>query len=669
MARPVPTDKSPWWHTPVGVAPVALIFFVSFAGYVGAYWHLTRDGRNDPIELAFEIAFAMCLGLSLTAGWAFIAMRRDLAARRRSEATLRAFYQSSPLMMGLVELEDDDIRHISDNGATARFFGTEPDALQGRLASELGVPRDLLRLWHGKYREAVRSQGPVWFEYEHAVGERSAWLSVVVAPVGQGPYGQQRLSYVAEDISEKRQANDALKNAVEGIAKVGRDGRYEHVNNAYARMLGRDAEAVVGRVKQSVVHPEDLEAFELAAASMTANGKVDGEFRVMRGDGSYFHAHVTMVGISDPRGAAAGYFCFMKDVSDRRQAQEMVRESMQRFQALATLAPVGIFQADMNGQCTYANDHWLKLAGMQVNEAMGEGWVMALHPEDLVRVGSEWNRAALSGESFRTECRYRRSDGSVSHVLVRADPVRGPDGVVRSYLGTVTDITESKRAYERLTEVAREQEDMLRREKSLRRELDHRVRNNLAGLLGLVSLYEGSGRGGPQIADAVRGKVRALKGVHDLISMAPGRSVDLPSVVRATAAGVLSDAGSAAVQVSGPAVPLPTAQASVMAMVLQELCTNAVKYGSLSVPTGRVTVQWDVRDIDDTRWLELTWIERGGPVAERPARSGVGVRLIEGFAAAELRGSVEFEFEPEGLTFRLRSRIGAAEAVEAIGRA
>ncbi len=102
---------------------------------------------------------------------------RDISGRRRAEralreagAILRSFYDTAPVMMGVVEVVDDDILHLTDNDATGRFFGTDPERLAGRRASELGVPPDHLREWVRRYRESERTGQPVRFEYERVWG-------------------------------------------------------------------------------------------------------------------------------------------------------------------------------------------------------------------------------------------------------------------------------------------------------------------------------------------------------------------------------------------------------------------------------------------------------------------------------------------------------------------
>jgi two-component sensor histidine kinase len=99
-----------------------------------------------------------------------------------------------------------------------------------------------------------------------------------------------------------------------------------------------------------------------------------------------------------------------------------------------------------------------------------------------------------------------------------------------------------------------------------------------------------------------------------------------------------------------------------LAMALHELATNAVKYGALSVPEGRVALTWTVADDEDGLALEFTWRETHGPEVAAPVRKGFGSRLLERGLAAELNGTVRVDYRPSGLVCVMRARLPAVEA-------
>jgi two-component sensor histidine kinase len=97
-----------------------------------------------------------------------------------------------------------------------------------------------------------------------------------------------------------------------------------------------------------------------------------------------------------------------------------------------------------------------------------------------------------------------------------------------------------------------------------------------------------------------------------------------------------------------------------LAMAFQELATNAVKYGALSMPGGEIRITWEVDPADAGTDLHLRWEERGGPPVEAPARRGFGTRLIERSLAQDLDGDVWIEFAPTGVVCRVAAPLDAS---------
>lgn len=139
------------------------------------------------------------------------------ASYKHSEVTLQAFFESASLMMGVVEILDDDIRNLSVNRATARFMGTLQEAMRGRTASELGMSRDVVRMWLNHYRLCINGRSPVRFEYEHydmrgGKAERRSLLATV-SLINHGVSGVVRCSFIVDDVTEWRKAEDLLREA------------------------------------------------------------------------------------------------------------------------------------------------------------------------------------------------------------------------------------------------------------------------------------------------------------------------------------------------------------------------------------------------------------------------------------------------------------------------
>gem|GEM_PF-4793713 len=334
------------------------------------------------------------------------------------------------------------------------------------------------------------------------------------------------------------------------------------------------------------------------------------------------------------------------------RAQRDLRESEARFRVIADQAPVLIWMAGTDGRRTYFNQPWLRFTGRAMTEELGDGWQQRIHPEDAERVRATYVAALAAREAYQTQYRVRRRDGVYRWLLDNGSPRFDEKGTLVGYLGSCVDITNRRdteealrSSVEQLRQSTERQLDLLQRETMLRRELNHRVRNNLAGLLGLVSIYERTGRDGRDIADAIRGKVHAMKEVHDLISGAVGGPVRLGELVERLAIQFVPPEQEKCFKGDGQAIQVSAAQAGALAMIIQELFTNSRKHGVLATGDGDIRVKWSRGEGEEgAASFSIRWVERGAPVAATSARregGGVGLRLVQGLAQSELRGSFE----------------------------
>lgn len=138
--------------------------------------------------------------------------------------------------------------------------------------------------------------------------------------------------------------------------------------------------------------------------------------------------------------------------ADLLRAIEDLRKSQAFLASIADVLPVGIFCADALGNCTYVNERWSELTGCTVEEALHKDWRVAIHPEDPERIVREWSDSVRQNRAFKSECRILRPDGSTLIVLGQAAPKTNQRGEVVGYVGTITDITDSKKAEEALRE-------------------------------------------------------------------------------------------------------------------------------------------------------------------------------------------------------------------------
>jgi two-component sensor histidine kinase len=207
---------------------------------------------------------------------------------------------------------------------------------------------------------------------------------------------------------------------------------------------------------------------------------------------------------------------------------------------------------------------------------------------------------------------------------------------------------------------AAENEVAKRLQHLLLEELHHRVKNTLATVIAITSQSLRNAASLEEGRTAVEGRLIALGRAHDLLLEAHFANAKLGDVIRFAIEPFESrDASRFAVRDTtieiGPNAVLP------ITLSLNELCTNAVKYGALSNGEGRIDIALAV----DEKNLKLTWTERGGPPVQEPKRRSFGTRLI-GRLAEQLHGDVRLKYEPAGLVYELDVPVSALRAPAAI---
>ncbi|MGB7443041.1 MAG: PAS domain S-box protein [Coleofasciculaceae cyanobacterium] len=164
-----------------------------------------------------------------------------------------------------------------------------------------------------------------------------------------------------------------------------------------------------------------------------------------------------------------------EELAQRQQAEAELEKSQKRYVTLAELSPVGIFNADAQGNCLYTNRRWCLIAGLTPTEALGTGWSKAIHPEDRERVYQEWYQAAQNNLPFYSEYRFANCQGEITWVLGQAVAEKDEEGEIIGYVGTITDISDRKqleselqqRVQQRTADWQKSQQELAERENLL----------------------------------------------------------------------------------------------------------------------------------------------------------------------------------------------------------
>jgi len=402
-----------------------------------------------------------------TQGDKILSIVRDITDRKLAELAL---VDNDAMMAGIVGSAMDAIIFVNDsrrivlvNPAAEKMFGCAESEVIGERV-DLFIPE--------RYQQSLQQEifgFNVTTGTARSIGLRGErhWRRAggeefpIEGSVSQVELqGQKFYTVMLRDVTARRQALHALRQSeevyrqlfeqnIDGIFIAAPDGHYLDVSPVGCQMLGMTREEVLSRTWFDIIAPGEEHRIPDAVA-LLADGKVHySEWRFRRKDGSEFIGELTARQLADGR-----FQGIVRDITERYQAREAVRESEERFRNMADTAPVMIWLSGTDGLCTYFNQQWINFAGRTVEEELGTGWTDGVHPEDVQRCLAIYTFANDMREAFTMEFRLRRADGNFRWFLNSGTPRWSPSGSFLGYIGSCIDITERKEAEQALANLS-----------------------------------------------------------------------------------------------------------------------------------------------------------------------------------------------------------------------
>ncbi len=543
-----------------------------------------------------------------------------------------------------------------------RLFGRSPERFSGTPDEVLSFvhPDDRAALREG-YQAAVSGSGDS-FEQEFRIVRPDGEVRWVYrrGQVRRGPDGRAHsVLGVALDTTERKAAEDAnarlaaiASAADDAIMGLAADGTILAWNPAAERMFGYPAGEAIGQSAR-MLYPEGAGAeFEDLYRRVRTGEHIRYEGVRVRKDGGRVDVAGAVTPVNGRSGRIVGVAAVIRDVGEHKRMEQKLVEALAQVlqinnqRKLALLAGrMGTFEVDLARQAITWSDEIYAQVGIDRSTPIATEQDIArfIHPDDRDAALARRRAAYRTGEAYENEFRIVRRDGQVRWVYVRAQPL--PAGNPTHVYGVSMDITERK-----------EREAHIR---FLMSEVSHRSKNLLAVVQAIASQTARSTGSPLEFAGDFSARLKSLASSLDLLVSQDWRGVPAMGLVQSQL-GHYGEPGGGRVEMSGPDVLLTPVAAQYLGMALHELSTNAVKYGALSVPSGRIRIEWRLAGPSDARRFQMSWVESGGAPVSPPTATGFGRMVIERMAAEALQGQVQLEFPEDGLRWYLDADAGAA---------
>lgn len=325
------------------------------------------------------------------------------------------------------------------------------------------------------------------------------------------------------------------------------------------------------------------------------------------------------------------------DIDAEKVAEKILLNRENEFRALADNMSQLAWMTDASGSIYRYNMRWYEYTGTTLEDVKGWGWQKVHHPDHVERVVTKIRKSFEDGAIWEDTFPLRGKDGSYRWFLSRAQPIRDGNGHILRWIGTNTDIMESRTAEEQRS--------------VLLNELNHRVKNTLATVQSMASQTLRSSPSMSEARSRLEARLISLSKAHDVLTRETWDSAPLADIVeRAIAPYKGATLGRFKVNATGD-VRVAAQMALAFAMTLHELCTNAVKYGALSNNKGKVEIDWTTSNPKKSHSvLKFRWREIGGPPVTTPTTRGFGTKLIERNLASDLGATVKITFAKKGVT-------------------
>jgi len=469
---------------------------------------------------------------------------------RKSDILFSAAFDQNAVGMAIRDVGPRESRWLRVNQKFCDIFGYTREEMLQLTSIDVSPPEEqhiaikfneqLLRGEIGSYsreKRYVRKDGQIFWA--------NIWLSPILGPDG---YPTQ-LIQVIQDITERKRAEEALRESDARLRAVfdntpvclnlkDTEGRYILLNKPYEEWLGRPAEEIIGKkASEFLKHEAEVKILTQAERQVLETGEVvEREVSVPRPNGTVYDRILIKFPVKSADGSIAAIGTVAVDITERKRAEAALRESEERFRFAFENAPIGVALITPEGNRFKVNKALADFLGYSVEELTDTTMKSTAADLDDLDKSLRLRQRVLDGEitTYRNERRYRHKQGHVVWGEVSGSLFRNEDGEPEHFIAHTIDITERKRAEEKLRHVARHDEltglpnrrefiDLLERTVTLARRGGRFSAVHVIGLDQFKAINETHGReAGNELLHVIAQRLRACARTTDVVARLGG---------------------------------------------------------------------------------------------------------------------------------------------------
>ncbi len=626
-------------------------FYSRFAGMIAKLTYSNEELEKKVKERANEL---MIINTQL---------EQEIAERKRTEATLK---ESEEKFRSLVETTSDLIWEVDENAfytyvspRVKDILGYEPQEIMGKTPFDL-MPREEAERVASEFLSIVANRRPfpgLENINRHKDG-RLIILETSGVPVFDGGGKYRGYRGIDRDITMRKKAEElkdrllnAISAATEGIAITDDKDRFIYVNDAHARIYGYLQDELIGKTWRDTVTPELETVIEKDLSKTLHNRAVgiwSGECPALRKDGTILPAEITATSRWDETGKYLGHICIARDITERKEAEDKVRQSEIKYRNLFDLSTDGIFILDLDGNFIDVNSTAYTRLGYTKEEMLSLHISKLDHPVFASRVPERLAQIRDHGAAV-FESAHLRKDGTAMPVEVNSRLLNYEERQV--YFSVIRDITERKIAEEKILAALKEKEILLK-------EIHHRVKNNLQVVASMLHLQAGyiKDREARTLFEESQKRIESMALLHEKLYQAKDLArIDFREYVVDLASNLLalntdkSERIEMKVDIEG--VILDVNNSIPCGLIINELVSNALAHAFQDGGKGQITI--GMHNSSDNR-IRLSVSDNGAGFPEDldfKNTASLGMQLVNSLVN-QLDGLIELD-RSKGTAFRI----------------